>query len=502
MGNRRLSLCAVLLAANVFLGPTSAHAADDPRTAIPPETPAQTSERHKLVEKRRADVAVICHRGAWEFAHENTLDAYRATFELGGDGNEVDIRRTKDGVLVVFHDDMLDMILRGAYGDVSDVTWAELQTFPFRDPGPMAATARIPTLAEVFQLHRRHGGLLVLDVKRAGLDDEIAELLEKADMWDHVIGVNAETAPKLAKDPRVHAEPFKAGLFNDRSDVFAADVEAALKLPGDNLIVDDPRACLVALGRTLGKVSPRSSLPPQRPDAKAPPPPPPDELIAILKSHDDWDQVAADEVEQAASAQKIIARARAADQLFASNVRTPEALDALLACSEHRSLHKQWLYHGLDGATAIRAALLWKGKFSLRQARDILWASDPALASVRDPKHDNPLAWTDWRIKSVVFPAIATWRDDPGAAQLCRDYLALTDDQARQIGIPLFERAAKALLEITHDEKTAVELMLHRLKEVRGRAILVCLAHADEPWATAALKVAAPHALAYVVKRD
>ena len=51
---------------------------------------------------------MICHRGASEHAHENTLEALRATFELGGDGNEFDIRKTKDGVLVVFHDDMLD----------------------------------------------------------------------------------------------------------------------------------------------------------------------------------------------------------------------------------------------------------------------------------------------------------------------------------------------------------------------------------------------------------
>ena len=62
---------------------------------------------------------------------------------------------------------MLDLLLRGAYGDVSDVTWAELQTFPFRDPGPMAATARIPTLAEVLALHRHYGGLLFLMMRFA-----------------------------------------------------------------------------------------------------------------------------------------------------------------------------------------------------------------------------------------------------------------------------------------------------------------------------------------------
>src|SRR4051794_39024390 len=81
------------------------------------ETPEEAKRRHERVAERRKGPDVICHRGASEFAHENTLEAFRATFELGGTGNELDIRRTKDGVLVVFHDDMLDRILE-AYGDV------------------------------------------------------------------------------------------------------------------------------------------------------------------------------------------------------------------------------------------------------------------------------------------------------------------------------------------------------------------------------------------------
>ena len=85
------------------------------------ETPDEAQLRHKRVAKRRAGVEIICHRGALEFAHENTLEAYRATLELGADGNEIDIRRTRDGVLVCFHEDMLDRLLE-AYGTVNEVT--------------------------------------------------------------------------------------------------------------------------------------------------------------------------------------------------------------------------------------------------------------------------------------------------------------------------------------------------------------------------------------------
>jgi hypothetical protein len=84
---------------------------------------------------------------------------------------------------------------------------------------------------------------------------------------------------------------------------------------------------------------------------------------------------------------------------------------------------------------------------------------------------------------------------------LCRDYLALTDAQARDLGPDQFEAAAKALLAVSSKTETALQLMRHRLQAVRGRTILDCLAHADEDWAKAALEKGAPHALAYRVAR-
>ena len=59
---------------------------------------------------------------------------------------------TKDGVLVCFHDDMVDHLLH-AYGDVADYTWDELQELRFRNPGRFGKYCRIPTLREAFELH-------------------------------------------------------------------------------------------------------------------------------------------------------------------------------------------------------------------------------------------------------------------------------------------------------------------------------------------------------------
>ncbi|MFM8304496.1 MAG: glycerophosphodiester phosphodiesterase [Actinomycetota bacterium] len=47
---------------------------------------------------------VLAHRGARRRAPENTLEAFRRARELGADGVELDVRRTRDGVLVLHHD--------------------------------------------------------------------------------------------------------------------------------------------------------------------------------------------------------------------------------------------------------------------------------------------------------------------------------------------------------------------------------------------------------------
>src|SRR5258706_16199694 len=167
---------------------------------------ASSPARHERVAQRRAGVAIICHRGAHEFAHENTLEAYRATFELGGDGNEIDIRQTRDGVLVLFHDDMLDMNLK-AFGDISDYTGEQLQNFEFRNPGPFGDACRIPTLKEVFELHKKYAGLIHLDIKVPNIDTKIEKKLDDMDMWDQISNVSEYNSEDISKNPRLHARP-------------------------------------------------------------------------------------------------------------------------------------------------------------------------------------------------------------------------------------------------------------------------------------------------------
>lgn len=465
--------------------------------ADPPETPAGAKARHERVAERRKGTDIICHRGSSEHAHENTLEAFRATFELGGAGNEFDIRLTKDGVLVVFHDDMLDRLLE-AYGDASDYTWEELRTFRFRNPGRFAEQCRIPTLAEVFDLHRRYAGLMHLDIKRPGLDRAIADLLTRMDMWDHVGYCNTETGGVILKDARYQPRKYKGGLYQDRGEVFPEAIAAVLKKPGDGVIVDDPRGVAVALGRKLGKLSKEPV------DTRLPLLDrggiviPVSEWIDQLSKAEDGDKVAESAEDREASGKRIRERARAADQLLRRKAASKEAFAALEERVRKRSLHKDWMYHGLDGEKALRALILLQAPNAVELARFALWRDDPALDPVVNPMYKNPRSWTDWRAKTAAFPALERL---PGAAteKLCRDYLALTDDEAKALGPPQFEPAGKALLAVSPKTDTALELMKHRLQAVRGRAILDCLANPTEPWARAALEKGAPHALAYGV---
>ncbi|MGV3723416.1 MAG: glycerophosphodiester phosphodiesterase [Actinomycetota bacterium] len=90
------------------------------------------------------------HRGAAGRAPENTLPSFLKAVELGVRLIELDVRLTRDGELVCFHDDRVDRVT-AARGLVSEWDWAalsELEVLPGAFQGAYPG-ARIPRLAEV-----------------------------------------------------------------------------------------------------------------------------------------------------------------------------------------------------------------------------------------------------------------------------------------------------------------------------------------------------------------
>ena len=220
------------------------------------------------------------------------------------------------------------------------------------------------------------------------------------------------------------------------------------------------------------------------------------ELLAILQDDADWNSIPKTAAEKSVKAEAILRRAEAAEEVRRRGAFEPSITKALIRRVRQRSLHPDWMYHGLDGAAALRALAAANHSQFIELSRECLWRDDPVGEQVLDPRFKVPRSWTDFRTKGIVFELLETF-PGPATQKLCRDYLALNDDDAKQIGNLQFEPAARTLLAVSPGESTAIELLKHRRGDVRGRAIFFCLAHIQEKWARAALEQAAPHALAY-----
>lgn len=95
---------------------------------------------------------LISHRGYSSVYPENTMSAFAGALDIGADYIELDVQITKDGQIVVFHDDYLKRIT-GMEGMIADYTYDELCNF---DAGSWKDQAysfeRIPLLSDVLQL--------------------------------------------------------------------------------------------------------------------------------------------------------------------------------------------------------------------------------------------------------------------------------------------------------------------------------------------------------------
>ncbi|HUT92523.1 MAG TPA: glycerophosphodiester phosphodiesterase family protein, partial [Thermoguttaceae bacterium] len=228
----------------------------EPRASLRPETVEQRKARHAKVERVRAGTVLLLHRGAHEYAPENTLSAIRAGFDLGADGVELDFRRTKDGVLVLFHDDRIERMLDGV-GLIEESYYEELLLHSFTSlPMLVAKTERIPVLRDVLQMVRDHAGLLHLDIKVPGIDRELLDELRKADMLDHVVTYNHYNSAAF-REAGTATLPFKGSLMEAGQDTSPTEAKRLLARPGKLVICDDPRAVLTELGRPCVAVSSR-----------------------------------------------------------------------------------------------------------------------------------------------------------------------------------------------------------------------------------------------------
>ncbi len=148
----------------------------------------------------------IGHRGMLRHAPENTLPAFAVCLELGI-GFELDVRTTKDGHLVVIHDDSVERTTDGPGCSIRKLTLKQVKQL---DAGrwfdPVFTGVRIPTLEETFELikqRKRGPTLIALNIKqvnRAG-EAKLVSLVEKYDLIEETFAFdqNAELSKRLKK---------------------------------------------------------------------------------------------------------------------------------------------------------------------------------------------------------------------------------------------------------------------------------------------------------------
>ena len=160
---------------------------------------------------------------------ENTLSSMNAAFELGADVVEIDIQRTADDQLAVFHDGTIDCRTEGV-GGIGDHTMAELKgldvgygytTAQGRNPFRGQGVGQLPSLQEVF-IAFPEGKFLINFKSGRRLDGELfAQLIEKNPQWrQNVWAVYGGQKPSQAAAERVSGlkyfsrETIKSCLLN------------------------------------------------------------------------------------------------------------------------------------------------------------------------------------------------------------------------------------------------------------------------------------------------
>jgi glycerophosphoryl diester phosphodiesterase len=134
---------------------------------------------------------VLAHRGALQEAPENTLPAFRLALEQGADGVELDVRLTRDGQPIVFHDATLNRTTDGR-GLVARATLSELRRLDAGAMfGPAFAGTRLCTLGEALET-LSSAKLVNIELKGPSgpggqLERQVLEAVEEAGARDRVV---------------------------------------------------------------------------------------------------------------------------------------------------------------------------------------------------------------------------------------------------------------------------------------------------------------------------
>ncbi len=157
---------------------------------------------------------IIAHRGASALAPENTLAAFQKAITDGAEGIEFDVRLSKDGIVVVFHDAALER-LTAQKNLVSSLTAEELKKIDvgswFNERKPNHSNddfsgERIPTLSQLLEFLKDFKGLIYIELKCRKSETEklakaVCEVISDSPLLSNIIvkSFQLEVIPQIRR---------------------------------------------------------------------------------------------------------------------------------------------------------------------------------------------------------------------------------------------------------------------------------------------------------------
>jgi glycerophosphoryl diester phosphodiesterase len=135
---------------------------------------------------------IYAHRGASKYAPENTGAAFRKALEMKAGGIEIDVHMSKDGGIVICHDERVNRTSNGT-GFIKDMTVEELKSLDFGSWfSEEFAGERMMMLEELLELLKDWEGILNIELKSGiilykGLEEKVVSLLRRYDRIDRTI---------------------------------------------------------------------------------------------------------------------------------------------------------------------------------------------------------------------------------------------------------------------------------------------------------------------------
>lgn len=132
----------------------------------------------------RTEFVNYAHRGASEYAPENTMLSFQLGIFMGANGIETDVHITKDGVPVLFHDDSL-MRVTGQEGKIEDYTYDEIREFRVSAKGEH--TDRILKLEDFLEHIGYRDMMFAIELKARGTAGPTADLIRAYHLEQKVV---------------------------------------------------------------------------------------------------------------------------------------------------------------------------------------------------------------------------------------------------------------------------------------------------------------------------